>query len=141
MTNNTTQRLFANLPADLTTLQETLTIQDRARHVGFDWKDRRDVWDKVREELAEVVAEVDKMDEDKMEEEFGDLLFSMINAARLYHIAPEKALKRCNHKFRSRFGHIEDRALETGKPLEEMTLEEMDAYWNEAKAIERGLHQ
>ena len=73
-----------------------------------------------------------------MEEEFGDFLFSVINAARLYDINPDKALKRCNNKFKSRFGHIEDRAFESGKPFSELTLEEMSAYWNEAKAIERG---
>lgn len=137
--NNKRERLFDNLPPNQTTLEETVAIQDRARKAGFDWEKRQDVWKKVKEELAELEVEVEKCDAEKMEEEFGDFLFSMINAARLYNINPEKALKYCNNKFRNRFGHIEDRAFESGKRISEMSLEEMASYWNEAKAIERGL--
>ena len=134
-------QLLSSLPEGLNTLEEALTIQERARHAGFDWKKREDVWDKVREELAELIVEVRKLDADKMEEEFGDFLFSIVNAAQLYGIDPEKALKRCNRKFRNRFGHIEDRAMENGKKLEDLTLDEMAAYWKEAKAIERSTAQ
>lgn len=123
----------------MSALEKTFYVQANARKVGFDWRDRREVWDKVKEELDEVIVEVDKLDEDKMEEEFGDLLFSILNAALLYNIDPMKALERCNRKFISRFSHIEDKADQLGKKVEEMTLEEMDNYWNEAKAIERGL--
>lgn len=136
--SNKPEKLFTNLQKNMETLNETVTIQDRARQTGFDWKNREDVWNKVKEELEELLVEVRKQDTDKMEEEFGDFLFSVINAARLYDINPDKALKRCNNKFKSRFGHIEDRAFESGKPFSELTLEEMNAYWNEAKAIERG---
>ena len=131
-------KLFSSLPEGLNTLEETLTIQERARHAGFDWEKRDDVWDKVREELAELIVEVRKLDADKMDEEFGDFLFSIINAAQLYGIDPENALKRCNRKFRNRFGHIEDRAFENGRTLNEMTPSEMIFYWKEAKAIEKG---
>ena len=130
---------LSSLPEGLSTLEETLTIQERARHAGFDWEKREDVWDKVREELAELIVEVKKLDADKMEDEFGDFLFSIINAEQLYGIDPEKALKRCNNKFRSRFGHIEARAFENGRTLNEMTPSEMMFYWKEAKAIEKGL--
>lgn len=121
------------------TLEKTYYVQDHARNTGFDWKDKRDVWDKVKEELEEVVAEVDRNDQDKIEEEFGDLLFSLINAARLYDVNPEKALERCNQKFIRRFSHIEAQAERMGKQLQDMTLEEMDEFWKEAKAIEKGL--
>lgn len=138
MTDNSKVKIFDNLPLDMDVLNEAVTIQNRARKAGFDWKKREDVWSKVKEELEELLVEVRKLDNDKMEDEFGDFLFSIINAANLYGINPERALKRCNNKFKSRFGHIEDRTNESHRKIEELTVEEMSAYWNEAKAIERG---
>lgn len=139
MTDNSKVKILDNLPLDIDVLNEAVTIQNRARKAGFDWKKREDVWGKVKEELEELLVEVRKLDNDKMEDEFGDFLFSIINAANLYGINPERALKRCNNKFKSRFSHIEDRANESHKKIEELTVKEMSAYWNEAKAIERGL--
>ena len=100
-------------------------------------QDKEDIWHKVEEELNEFKDEVHAMNQEKMEEEFGDLLFSMINAARLYKINPENALERCNRKFIRRFNHIEKRTKEENKELSQLSLEEMDAYWDEAKKIER----
>lgn len=113
-------------------------IQEKASNVGFDWEERRQVWEKVKEELAELDREVESLDHDRMEEEFGDLFFSLINAARLYHINPENALEKTNRKFISRFNYVEAKAKEEGRSLKEMTLAEMDSLWNEAKQIERG---
>ena len=103
--------------------------------MGFDWEERSQVWGKVREELAEFEAEVDKMDADRMESELGDVLFSIINAARLYKINPENALERTNKKFIRRFNYLEDKTIKQGKDLRSMTLEEMDRYWDEAKKL------
>ena len=112
-------------------------IQEKAANVGFDWEQREDVWDKVKEELGEVEAEMRKGDTDNEEKEFGDLLFSIVNAARLYGVNPDTALEKTNRKFISRFNHVEKRARENGRKLNEMTLAEMDEYWNEAKAQEK----
>ena len=111
-------------------------IQEKAANVGFDWEEPRQVWDKVKEEVAEFDREIDRMDREKMEEEFGDVLFSMINAARLYKINPENALEKTNRKFISRFNYVEAKAKESGRQLKDMTLEEMDRLWNEAKRID-----
>jgi XTP/dITP diphosphohydrolase len=111
-------------------------MQDKARGVGFDWDHREQVWDKVQEEFNELKAEIDVMDTDKMESEFGDLFFSLINAARLYQISPDNALERTNHKFRTRFNYLESQTLQQGRSLRKMTLEEMDVIWNEAKMLE-----
>lgn len=129
--------VLAGVPDALPALIKCYRIQDKARNVGFDWKEKEDVWQKVEEELNEFQEEVNSMNQEKMEEEFGDLLFSMINAARLYKINPENALERCNRKFIRRFNHIEKRTKEENKELSQLSLEEMDAYWEEAKRIER----
>lgn len=129
--------VLAGVPDALPALIKCYRIQDKARNVGFDWKEKEDIWHKVEEELNEFKDEVHAMNQEKMEEEFGDLLFSMINAARLYKINPENALERCNRKFIRRFNHIEKRTKEENKELSQLSLEEMDAYWEEAKRIER----
>ncbi len=127
--------VLAGVPAALPALIKAYRIQDKARNVGFDWEERSQVWGKVREELAEFEAEVDKMDADRMESELGDVLFSIINAARLYKINPENALERTNKKFIRRFNYLEDKTIKQGKDLHSMTLEEMDRYWDEAKKL------
>ncbi len=121
------------MPAALPTLIKAYRIQDKARNVGFDWDEKEQVWDKVREEFAELQTEIDRLDKDKAEAEFGDLFFSIINAARLYGINPDNALERTNQKFIRRFNYVEEQSLNAGKSLKEMTLEEMDTFWNEAK--------
>ena len=108
-------------------------IQDKARNVGFDWEKREQVWDKVAEELGELKAEIDRMDADKMEAEFGDLLFSIINAGRLYKLNPENALERTNQKFIRRFNYLESQTIDKGLSLKDMTLAQMDEIWEEAK--------
>ena len=129
--------VLSGVPAALPSLIKAYRIQDKARNVGFDWQKREDVWDKVREELAELEAELAKEDEETSTDELGDFLFSVINAARLYHLNPDNALERTNRKFISRFNYIEEHSIRAGKPLTEMTLEEMDALWNEAKKAEK----
>lgn len=101
--------------------------------MGFDWEQRDDVWNKVREELGELEAELKKEDRQASEQELGDFLFSVINAARLYKLNPDNALEMTNQKFIRRFNYIEQRSREMGKPMTEMTLGEMDELWNEAK--------
>jgi XTP/dITP diphosphohydrolase len=130
------KRVLSGVPDALPALIKAYRIQDKARNVGFDWDEKEQVWDKVQEEYNELKTEIDKMDSDKMEEEFGDLLFSMINAARLYKINPENALERTNRKFIRRFNYLEEQTLKQGKSLKEMSLEEMDRYWEEAKRVE-----
>jgi XTP/dITP diphosphohydrolase len=102
--------------------------------VGFDWEKREDVWQKVREELDELEAELNKDDKERSTEELGDFLFAVINAARLYKLNPDNALEMTNRKFIERFNYIEEHSIRIGKPLTEMTLEEMEALWQEAKA-------
>ena len=118
----------------LPSLVKAHRIQDKARNVGFDWEKKEDVWDKVNEELNELKAEINNMDSDKMEAEFGDFFFSIINAARLYKINPDNALERTNQKFIRRFNYVEEHTIKQGKSLKEMSLQEMDKLWNEAKA-------
>lgn len=125
--------VLSGVPTSLPTLIKAYRIQDKARNVGFDWEQREQVWDKVKEEISEFEAEVAHMDKDKAEAEFGDVLFSLINAARLYKINPDNALERTNQKFIRRFNYLEAHTIQAGKPLTEMTLEEMDAIWDEAK--------
>ena len=124
------------VPAALPSIIKAQRIQEKARNVGFDWEKREQVWDKVEEELAELRHEVAQMDEDGKEAEFGDFLFSMINAARLYHINPDNALERTNQKFIRRFNYLESQTLHKGLSLKEMSLAEMDAIWEEAKKSE-----
>jgi len=130
--------VLAGVPHSLPALVKAYRIQDKVRGVGFDWEDKAQVWQKVEEELAEFkhefnVAESTAIDAEKAEAEFGDLLFSLVNYARFVGINPENALERTNKKFIKRFTHLETRAKETGKNLKEMTLAEMDVYWEEAK--------
>jgi len=126
--------VLAGVPSSLPSIVKAHRIQDKARNVGFDWEQREDVWDKVAEEFGELNAEIAKMDQDKMEGEFGDLFFSLINAARLYKINPDNALERTNQKFIRRFNYLESRVNEQGKSIKDLTLEELDRYWNEAKS-------
>ena len=129
--------VLSGVPASLPSLIKAYRIQDKARHVGFDWEDRQDVWQKVREEMLELEYELRRDDREKAEGELGDLLFAIINAARLYKLNPDNALERTNQKFISRFNYIEQHSIKQGRPLTEMTLAEMDALWNEAKQHER----
>lgn len=128
--------VLAGVPEALPSLIKAYRIQDKARNVGFDWEDRGDVWAKVREELSELEAELRKDDKERSAEELGDFLFSVINAARLYKLNPDNALEKTNRKFIRRFNYIERHSIKMGKPLTDMTLEEMDKIWNEAKAEE-----
>ena len=127
--------VLGGVPASLPTLIKAYRIQEKAASVGFDWEYREQVWDKAKEELAEFQAEAEKMDSNKMEAEFGDVLFSMINYARFLNINPEDALERTNKKFIKRFQYLESKAEELGKSLSDMTLAEMDVFWNEAKKM------
>ena len=125
--------VLSGVPASLPSLIKAYRIQDKARNVGFDWEKKEQVWDKVKEEFDELQTEISSMDKDKMEAELGDLLFSIINAARLYGINPDNALERTNHKFIRRFTYLEENTIKQGHNLKDMSLEEMDKYWNEAK--------
>ncbi|MBO4530045.1 MAG: nucleoside triphosphate pyrophosphohydrolase [Paludibacteraceae bacterium] len=129
--------VLSGVPEALPALIKAYRIQDKARNVGFDWHEKEQVWDKVKEELNELQVEVNNQDAEKMEEEFGDLMFSMINAARLYKINPENALEKCNQKFIRRFNYVEQKSKENNIDLKDMSLEDMDRYWNEAKMEER----
>ena len=129
--------VLSGVPDALSSLIKAYRIQDKARNVGFDWQDKGDVWAKVREELSELEAELRKDDNEASEKELGDFLFSVINAARLYHLNPDTALEHTNQKFIWRFNYIENHSIKVGKPLTEMTLAEMDELWNEAKKEEK----
>lgn len=129
--------VLAGVPEALPSLIKAYRIQDKARNVGFDWEQKEQVWDKVKEELCELQAELAKGDQEHSVSEFGDFLFSIINAGRLYHINPDNALERTNRKFIRRFNYVEQHSIREGKPLTDMTLGEMDALWNEAKELER----
>jgi len=126
--------ILSGLPSGLPSLIKAYRMQDKARNAGFDWEQREDVWQKVKEEINEFEAEVGQMDREKAEQEFGDLLFSLINAARLYKIKPDNALEKTNQKFQRRFTYVEMEAKKQGRMLNDMTLAEMDALWDEAKA-------
>jgi len=125
--------VLSGVPSSLPSLIKAYRIQDKARNVGFDWEQKEDVWAKVKEEFSELQAEIAEMDNDKAEAEFGDLFFSLINAARLYKINPDNALERTNQKFIRRFSYLEDHTIKEGRSLKDLSLEEMDQYWNEAK--------
>ena len=129
--------VLSGVPDALPALIKAHRIQDKARNVGFDWEEREQVWDKVQEEIGEFKVEVANCDADKMEAEFGDLMFSIINAARLYKINPENALERTNKKFIRRFNYLEEKTIKQGRNLKDMTLAEMDEIWNEAKRLEK----
>lgn len=128
--------VLGGIPDALPSLVKAYRIQDKVAGVGFDWERREDVWAKVHEELDEVQAELAQQDGGHKEQEFGDLLFAMINAARLYKIRPDNALEQTNLKFMRRFNYVEAKAKEHGKELKDMTLQEMDVLWNEAKENE-----
>ena len=125
--------VLEGVPSALPAMVKAHRIQDKARNVGFDWEERNQVWEKVKEEFQELQAEIENMETDKMEAEFGDLLFSIINAGRLYKINPENALERTNQKFIRRFNYLEQQTIQQGRNLKDMTLAEMDAIWDEAK--------
>ncbi|HBF05858.1 MAG TPA: nucleoside triphosphate pyrophosphohydrolase [Prevotella sp.] len=131
------ERVLSGVPDALPSLIKAYRIQDKARNVGFDWKKKEDVWDKVQEELEELKVELAKEDKENSTKELGDFLFSVINAARLYKLNPDNALEKTNQKFIRRFNYVEDHSLKHGKNLKDMTLEEMDKLWDEAKAEER----
>ena len=139
--------VLSGVPSALPSLIKAYRIQDKARNVGFDWEERRDVWKKVKEEMTEFEEEMEQLyhkaetEEEKeaakqhATEEFGDVMFSLINAARLYKINPDNALELTNQKFIKRFNYVEAKAKEQGKALNDMTLEDMDKYWEEAKSL------
>lgn len=129
--------VLAGVPTALPSMIKANRIQEKAANVGFDWDEPSQVWDKVKEEIIELSQEMAQMDKAKMEEEMGDVFFSLINASRLYGIDPENALEKTNKKFINRFNYLETKAANLGKSLKEMTLEEMDEIWNEAKLLER----
>ena len=129
--------VLSGVPSALPALIKAYRIQDKARNVGFDWEKKEDVWQKVREELDELEAELRQEDRQRSTEELGDFLFAVINAARLYKLNPDNALEKTNQKFIRRFNYIEQHSIRAGKPLTEMTLEEMDRLWDEAKQQER----
>lgn len=130
------KRVLEGVPAAMPALVKANRIQEKARGVGFDWEYKEQVWDKVKEEVDELSHEIIKDDKDKMEAEFGDLLFAVVNAARLYGVDPEAALERTNIKFMNRFNYLESQTMLKGRSLHDMTLAEMDAIWEEAKKME-----
>ena len=140
--------ILSGVPESLPAMIKSYRMQDKARAVGFDWANKEDVWDKVKEEIAEIEVELGKLSgakdiigeekyKDLAEKELGDLLFSVVNAARLYDLNPDSALEATCKKFRRRFTYLEEHTIREGRNLREMSLEEMDAIWNEAKRLER----
>ncbi len=127
--------VLSGVPDSLPSLIKAYRIQDKARNVGFDWKDKESVWDKVEEELEELKRELRKEDKENSTKELGDFLFSVINAARLYHLNPDNALEHTNQKFIKRFTYVEQKSAEDGKRLKDITLEKMDELWEEAKKL------
>ncbi len=128
--------VLGGVPESLPSIIKAYRMQDKARGVGFDWDKREQVWDKLNEEYNEVLLETAISDnQDKIEAEFGDLLFSVINAARLYGVNPDTALERTNRKFKNRFGYLEEKTIQQGRDLKDMTLAEMDEIWEEAKKL------
>lgn len=125
--------VLSGVPRSLPAMVKAYRISQKAASAGFDWENHEDVWDKVKEEMREVEAEMKRGDKEKIEAEIGDLFFALVNTSRLYGIDPENALERTNKKFIERFGYIEKRAAEEGKRLEDMTLGEMEELWQQAK--------
>ena len=128
------KRVMAGIPKAMPALLKALSMQEKARGCGFDWEKKEDVWDKVKEEVGEVSAAAAEASQDHLEMEFGDLLFAVINAARLYGVDPENALNRSSEKFRRRFTYLEEQTLRKGLKFSDLTLDQMDAIWDEAKA-------
>jgi XTP/dITP diphosphohydrolase len=133
--NEGKKSVLEGVPNGLPALVKANRIQDKVAGVGFDWEKPEQVWEKVQEELEEFQDEVQQGNADAMESEFGDVLFSMVNYARFLNINPENALERTNKKFIKRFQYLENKAKEQGKALKDMTLSEMDVFWEEAKTI------
>lgn len=131
------KRVLSGVPAGLPSIVKAYRIQEKARNVGFEWDDASGAWDKLLEEIDELKAELDRGDHDLAEAELGDLLFACINVARMNGLSPDNALERTNQKFIRRFNYVEESAIASGRNLKEMTLEEMDALWDEAKRLER----
>ena len=137
--------VLSGVPASLPSMIKAYRIQDKARNVGFDWEKKEDVWAKVKEEISEFENELTSLGSEsnlaehkqQMEDELGDVIFSIVNAARLYGLNPDTALEHTNQKFIRRFGYVEQNTIKAGKSLKEMTLDEMDALWNEAKRLEQ----
>jgi MazG family protein len=132
---NGNKSVLAGVPKSLPAMIKANRIQDKVRGVGFDWEERSQVWDKLKEEFNELQVEIEKGNQDGIEDEFGDLFFSLINTARLYGINPENALERTNQKFISRFNYLEEKTIQKGRRLKDMTLSEMDEIWEEAKTM------
>ena len=128
--------ILSGVPGSMPSLIKAYRMQEKAANVGFDWDSPDGAWEKLHEEIAEVEAEMKSGNNENCEKEFGDLIFSLVNVARLNGINPDNALEMTNAKFRSRFGYVEERSKEQGKRLDEMSLDEMDALWNEAKKRE-----
>lgn len=128
---------LSGVPKSLSSVIQADRIQEKASNLGFDWEQREQVWDKVKEEVDEFSTEAEKMDQERMTEEMGDLMFALINAARLYKINSDTALQKANRKFTSRFTHMELAAREQGRAISDLTMEEMDALWNAAKEAEK----
>jgi len=127
--------VLEGVPKSLPAMIKANRIQEKVKAVGFDWEEKSQVWNKVAEEFNELESEIDSLDKDKTESEFGDLFFSLINAARLYDIDPETALEKTNRKFIRRFNYLEEKAAKSGRKLKDMTLDEMNAIWEEAKKL------
>jgi uncharacterized protein YabN with tetrapyrrole methylase and pyrophosphatase domain len=134
---NGNKRVLSGVPDALPSLIKAYRIQEKARNVGFDWEDKQDVWAKVEEELGELKAELKNEDRDRCLREYGDFIFSIINAGRLYKLNPDTALEYTNQKFIRRFNYIEEQSRLEGKSIKDMTLGEMDELWNKAKALEQ----
>ncbi len=128
--------VLGGVPKSLSALIKANRVQEKVRAVGFDWDHKEQVWDKVEEELTELRTEINNDKQDKIEQEFGDLLFSVVNAARLYDVDPELALERTNKKFIKRFDYLEKQTIKKGKSLKDMDLKQMDKIWEEAKAFD-----
>jgi len=131
------KRVLEGVPAAMPALVKANRIQEKASGVGFDWEYKEQVWDKVKEEINELAHEIDQVDKDKIEAEFGDLFFAMVNTARLYGVDPEAALERTNLKFIKRFNYLESQTMAKGISLHDMSLAEMDVFWDEAKKMEK----
>jgi len=127
------KRVMEGVPSALPSLVKAMRMQDKARGVGFDWDEKEQVWDKVEEEISELKEEFKSGDMDKMEDEFGDVMFSLVNAARLYDINPDDALERTNRKFLKRFSYLEEKVIEQGRNIKDLSLAEMDSLWEESK--------
>ena len=128
--------VLGGVPDSLPALIKANRIQEKVRAVGFDWEEKNQVWDKVHEEIDELIEEIKNNDQEKIEAEFGDIFFSLVNAARLHGVDPETALEKTNRKFKKRFNYLEQKTIHNGKSLKSMTLEEMDKIWEEAKKFD-----